>query len=129
MEPLVEDGQLPLAHYTTHHIPTYCKHARPHKHARTCVPAQAHVRAPLTQLCASRYHKTPPRVISRCLIGNKHSRLHNWQISNLPWTAAARAAPTLALCHENRQHGSKRIQEAAFSFCRFFLCVCPNAGV
>lgn len=46
---------------------------------------------------------------------------------NLPWTTLLRAAPTLALCHENRQHGSKRIQEAAFSVA--FLCVCVNAAV
>lgn len=48
--------------------------------------------------------------------------------SDLPWTTAVFAAPTLALCHEIHQHGSKRIQEAAFSICPFLVWVCVWVG-
>lgn len=114
----------------THYIPTHCRHAHPHNHAWTCVPTQAHVRALPTQICSSPTTNASG-VISRCLIENKHSRLFKLADWNLPWTAAVWAAPTLALCHENRQHGSKRIQEAAFSICLFLVCVCVcvNAAV
>ncbi len=88
---------------------------------------QAHVRALLTQICKSRYHKTP-RVISRCFIENKHPGPFNWQIEIYLGQQM----------FERRQlsHFVMRIVNMAqkeykkqHSLCASFLCMCLNAGV
>lgn len=71
-----------LLTYTTHYIPTYCVHTRPHKHAWTCVFIQ-NARASSADTNMLESHKTP-RVISRCLVEYKHSgaaQLADWKFT------------------------------------------------